>query len=73
MTLYIVAGKNNFLSLGIQLVPFRIIDVVNVWEFFNLTHSHSCLNYSIWATATIESYFTVFYQYIKFTEHYWLL
>jgi len=30
MTLYIVAGKNNFLSLGIQLVPFRIIDVVNV-------------------------------------------
>lgn len=31
----------------IQLVHFRIIDVVNVKGFFKLTHSHSRLNYSI--------------------------
>jgi hypothetical protein len=29
-----------------DLVPFRIIDVVNVREFFKLTHTHSWLNYS---------------------------
>ena len=29
-----------------QLIPFRIIDVVNLWEYFKLTNTNSWLNYS---------------------------